>query len=92
MDVNIYTSSPRKAKALIGNHENTEVGAFIRTYLDLDLESITDELKEKGPAFNTISQTGEEVSWTGALPDENMNLDSLDHYHGDFKRDLGHMH
>src|SRR5690242_4724555 len=29
-DVNIYTSDPKAAAPLIGNHENTEVGEFLR--------------------------------------------------------------
>lgn len=89
VDVNIYTSCPTKAKALVGNHENTEIGDFIRTYLDLDLKTITKELKQKGPAFDTISAEGEKSSWMGKPP---TGVGELDHYHGDFKRDLEHRH
>lgn len=92
VDVNIYTSSPRQAKPLIGNHENTEIGEFIRDYLDLDLSAITQELKEKGPAFDTVSEDGKKISWMGSLPDEGLALNGFDHYHGDFKRDLEHGH
>ena len=90
MDVNIYASNPRKAKTLIGNHENTDIGEFIRMYLDLDLKAITKELKAKGPAFDTVSEDGEKVSWMGKLPDEGRELNTLDHYHGSFKRELEH--
>ena len=88
VDVNIYASNPRHAEPLIGNHENTEIGEFMRDYLDLDLEAITKELKEKGPI---LEQT---TSWMGEpLPDE-KSLAHEDHYHGDFKRSLecGHIH
>ena len=90
MDVNIYTSCPTKAKALIGNHENTDIGEFIRTYLDLDLKTITDELKQKGSAFDAVSEAGAGSSWMGRLPNDTRELDGFDHYHGDFKRDLEH--
>lgn len=47
VDVNIYGS--KGAEKLRGNHENTEVGAFLRAYLDLDgaVEEVTRVLKEK---------------------------------------------
>ena len=41
-------SSPKDAPGLTGNHENIEVGKFIAEYLDVDLEPVTKELKEKG--------------------------------------------
>lgn len=47
VDVNIYASSPKHAPQLVGNHENTDIGAFIAEYLDLDLEPITEELKRE---------------------------------------------
>lgn len=92
MDVNIYTSCPTKAKALVGNHENTDIGNFIRAYLDLDLKTITEELKRKGPAFDTVSEDGERSSWMGKALGDERKLDGPDHYHGDFKRDLEHRH
>ncbi|KAI9880827.1 MAG: hypothetical protein M1830_000263 [Pleopsidium flavum] len=92
VDVNIYTSSPRQAKPLIGNHENTEIGEFIRDYLDLDLKAITKELKKKGAAFDTVSEDGETRSWMGKLPSEGKELAGFDHYHGEFKRDMEHGH
>jgi len=90
VDVNIYTSCPTKAKALVGNHENTDIGNFIRTYLDLDLKTITEELKRKGPAFDTVAEDGERSSWMGKPLGEERRSDGFDHYHGDFKRDLEH--
>ncbi|KZF24464.1 alkaline phosphatase-like protein [Xylona heveae TC161] len=88
VDVNIYASSHEHARPLVGNHENTEVGEFIRDYLGLDLEPITKELQDKGVLYNTLDTAGENVSWTGKLPAEGVLLDECDHYHGDFKRDL----
>ncbi|KAL9098002.1 MAG: hypothetical protein Q9163_006248 [Psora crenata] len=84
-DVNIYASTPGAAKALIGNHENTEIGEFIRDYLDLDLDAITKELK--GVAA-TMQQQGNEA-WMGEAASEDDGPETLDHYHGDFKRGLG---
>lgn len=44
VDVNIYGSAG--TDKLRGNHENTDVGKFLRGYLDLDVEGITDELRQ----------------------------------------------
>lgn len=47
VDVNIYGYLPREAtmlevyKALAGNHENVEIGQFMRRWLDVGLESVT---------------------------------------------------
>jgi len=88
-DVNIYTSSTKDAAALIGNHENTEVGEFLRNYLDVDVEAITNELKQKGTRFDTVNAQGKKVSWMGRIANEGERLDGqdhLDHYQGDFKK------
>jgi alkaline phosphatase len=47
IDVNIYSSGGPGAEAIRGNVENTEVGKFLRGYLDVDVEEITKELKGK---------------------------------------------
>ncbi|KAI9828535.1 MAG: hypothetical protein M1819_006592 [Sarea resinae] len=100
VDVNIYSSSPQIARALTGNHENTEIGAFIRDYLGVDVESVTRELREKGTLLDTLNAVsghggvsqemdGERVGWMGKVADEADHggaLDVLDCYHGDFKR------
>ena len=75
--MNIYASSPKAARKLVGNHENTEVGEFIRAYLDVDLEAVTEELKAAGDAVGM----GKEVVDIDAIAE-------LDHYQGDFKRGL----
>jgi len=87
-DVNIYSSDPQSAKALVGNHENTDVGAFLRTYLDLDseVEKVTQKLRKH---MDVTTTSGGESSWLGSIPTEDERLDGqdhLDHYHGDHKR------
>ncbi|MCJ1272886.1 hypothetical protein MMC21_000675 [Puttea exsequens] len=77
VDVNIYASEQKHVKALIGNHENTEVGKFLRDYLNVDVDDITKELKEKGMASFLGHQ------WV----DGQTHLEP-DHYAGDFKRSL----
>ncbi|KAL2682658.1 hypothetical protein Neosp_007111 [[Neocosmospora] mangrovei] len=47
VDVNIYSSGGPGTDAIRGNVENTEVGKFLRDYLDVDVDVITEELKEK---------------------------------------------
>jgi alkaline phosphatase len=79
-DVNIYASSPEAAKDLQGNHENTDVGVFLREYLGVDVDAITKELKEKGAKVE---------GWMGKVPEDGQRLDGqdhLDHYEGDFKK------
>lgn len=88
-DVNIYSSDPKVAKALVGSHENTEVGDFLRNYLDVDVDAVTRELREKGVLYDRVNEQGEVESWTGKKPVVDEWLDSqdhLDHYQGDFKR------
>ncbi|XWW98082.1 hypothetical protein V2A60_006078 [Cordyceps javanica] len=45
VDVNIYSSGGPGTDALRGNVENTEVGDFLRRYLDVDVDAITTELQ-----------------------------------------------
>lgn len=88
-DVNIYTSDSHAAKALRGNHENTEVGEFLRNYLDLgdEVEHVTKLLQNHGEE----SEGGHDV-WMGSVPGEGERLDGQDHldvYHGDHKSKRG---
>ena len=65
VDVNIYSTG---AKRLHGNHENTEIGEFLQSYLDVDVQPITEELVEKLKGF---SMAGEhQTAWTGKIPSE----------------------
>ena len=87
VDVNVYASDPAAAKALIGNHENTEVGGFIRDYLELDLDGITEELKKNAAAaVQEMQSHGGEGSWMGKAVSEEDTKEALDHYHGDFRK------
>jgi alkaline phosphatase len=65
VDVNIYSSDRHASKKLHGNHENTEVGEFLRWYLDVEdeVKEVTKELKEKLDV-----SSGE--SWLGAIPSQ----------------------
>ena len=83
VDVNIYASNPKHARPLIGNHENTDIGVFLREYLDVDTDAVTKELKEQ---LTTSSKFDE--NWLGKPVDESMTMKDLDHYEGDFKRSL----
>ena len=95
-DVNIYSSDPKAAMALVGNHENTEVGDFLREYLGVDVEAVTKELRDKGTNLKVTNAGGEEISWMGKIPEEGQRLDGQNHlasYGGDFrKRDQGVVH
>lgn len=82
-DVNIYSSHPELAKSLQGNHENTEVGAFLRHYLELDdeVKVVTKELREHMHAVGA-------ERFLGKIPEDGERLDGqdhLDHYAGDHK-------
>lgn len=79
-DVNIFASNTDWAEDLAGNHENTEVGAFLRKYLGVEEEvkKVTRELQNK---MN--------VGLLGAAPEDGERLDFQDHlerYHGDHKK------
>jgi alkaline phosphatase len=91
-DVNIYSSDPKAAMALVGNHENTEVGDFLREYLGVDVEAVTRELREKGTGLMVQGANGTEVGWMGAVPEEGVRLDGQTHlasYGGDFRKRNG---
>ncbi|EDU43372.1 PhoA Alkaline phosphatase [Pyrenophora tritici-repentis] len=95
-DVNIYSSDPKAASALVGNHENTEVGDFLRDYLAVDVEAITKELLQKGKGFMVQMVNDTEISWIGKVPVDGERLDGQTHlasYSGDHKkRNLGSVH
>ncbi|KAF3770268.1 alkaline phosphatase-like protein [Cryphonectria parasitica EP155] len=58
IDVNIYSSGGPYAEDLHGNVENTEIGKFLRKYLSVSTDTITQELKEKmdwGPSLAGVS-------------------------------------
>ncbi|KAI1477867.1 alkaline phosphatase-like protein [Daldinia eschscholtzii] len=47
VDVNIYSSGGPGTEAIRGNVENTDVGKYLREYLNVDVDAITKELNEK---------------------------------------------
>ena len=47
VDVNVYSSGGPGTERIRGNVENTDVGKFLREYLDVDVDEITKELKDK---------------------------------------------
>lgn len=47
VDVNIYSSGGLGMEDIRGNVENIEVGGFLRRYLDVDVDEIIRELREK---------------------------------------------
>lgn len=73
VDVNIYGS--KGSEALKGNHENTDVGKFLREYLDVDVDAITKELNEKASAFEV-----QRAGWTGRIPSEEDLMKAENHY------------
>ncbi|KAK9765712.1 vacuolar alkaline phosphatase [Basidiobolus ranarum] len=56
VDVNLYAYGSN-SQQLAGNRENTEIGEFIRSYLQLDLNQITASLKKNAPQIRGDEQT-----------------------------------
>jgi len=61
VDVNIYASPPEVAKKLWGNHENTEIGDFLRDYLDVDVDSVTKKLQGESAHNLWMGKSLEEI-------------------------------
>ncbi|CAG8337334.1 unnamed protein product [Penicillium salamii] len=80
VDVNIYASSSKDAWPLVGNNENTDVGAFLADYLDLDVNNVTKLLQD--------TKTGlfQSYDWMGDRLGLNFHSEGLDTYHGDFRK------
>jgi alkaline phosphatase len=75
--------------ALVGNHENTEVGDFLRDFLDVDVQAVTRELRQKGAGLKVLGKNGTEVGWMGKVPKKGQRLDGQTHlasYGGDFRK------
>jgi len=85
VDVNIYASSPDNARPLVGNHENTKIGEFIADYLSLDLDSVTRQLKHTSSSPGSDGASSK-YSWMGKAIEDEVVVDKLDSYHGDFRR------
>ncbi len=76
VDVNIYGTAG--SEGLHGNHENIEIGEFLRNYLEVDVQAITDELVDKLDAFSISVKPG--ASWTGRIPNEEDIELASNHY------------
>jgi alkaline phosphatase len=77
VDVNIYGYGD--VDSLRGNHENIEVGKFLRDYLDVDVDAITKELNKKS---KSVSTSENHLSWTGEIPTaEALEASSRQHEH-----------
>ena len=79
VDVNIYGYGD--IDGLRGNHENTDIGKFLREYLDVDVDAVTKELNEKS---RSVSGTANHLGWTGRIPTE-LELEALSRQHEDFR-------
>lgn len=65
----------------MGNHENTEIGTFLAEYLGIDLAAVTAKLQEKAAASFP-------EDWMGKPLSDKVQVDTLDTYHGEFRRDM----
>ncbi|KAI1810366.1 alkaline-phosphatase-like protein [Poronia punctata] len=87
VDVNIYSSGGPGTEALRGNVENTDVGKFLREYLDVDVGSVTKELKDKLSSTSKLSPQDSQ-----SIPESSFdeNLVKEDHWiaHESMERQL----
>ena len=65
MDVNIYAAGEGVREKLRGNHENTEIGRFIKDYMELDLDAVTTVLNSEYPLEFWRLITGNYHGWRG---------------------------
>lgn len=72
VDVNVYGSEG--TEVLRGNHENTEIGEFLRNYLGVDVSAITKQLRQKSQTFAPLAESRQSWPSTG-------HPESTDHYH-----------
>ncbi|KAH8551104.1 alkaline phosphatase [Umbelopsis sp. PMI_123] len=73
VDVNLYAYGV-DSDLLRGNHENTNIGAFIEQFLDLNLTEITERLNKDNSSFHISAMTDAQKA---------VFTDHLDHYHHD---------
>ncbi|KAG0648678.1 Farnesyl diphosphatase [Hyphodiscus hymeniophilus] len=83
VDVNIYGHG--EIGGLKGNHENTDVGKFLREFLDVNVDTITKKLNKKSKPISSASDNG--LSWTGKVPVEE-DFRALSKQHEDFTVDF----
>lgn len=61
VDVNIYSSGGPRAEDIHGNVENTDIGKFLRNYLDVDVDAVTEELKAKMDWKQTMAVAADDL-------------------------------
>ncbi|KAF3907977.1 hypothetical protein ABW21_db0209536 [Orbilia brochopaga] len=95
VDVNIYGYPAESVKKLWGNHENTEVGKFLRKFLDVDVDAVTKKLRDHTDASwigrglsEILEDAGKSMGVGGAVGE--MTVDGLDDYQGIHKRACMH--
>lgn len=71
-----YKRYQQRRSSVIGSHENTWIGKWIASYLQLDLASITKKLN-KGSDYSWYNNWGDKL---------NVFTDKLEHYHGGLAR------
>ncbi|ODV64566.1 alkaline phosphatase PHO8 [Ascoidea rubescens DSM 1968] len=80
VDVNVYGYSNTDSglikiyNALAGNHENTEIGQFMANYLELDLSSVTQKIKD---TVHSPRIKQDELS----LDSDDTLIDNHEHHH-----------
>ncbi|ODQ66228.1 alkaline phosphatase-like protein [Nadsonia fulvescens var. elongata DSM 6958] len=84
VDVNIYGYSKKNTDAhislmesLVGNHENIEIGKFMESWLELDLDAVSKKLNSESD--KEITEFGQ--SWTGSMDAESLRELRHDNYH-----------
>ncbi|KAI1399678.1 alkaline phosphatase-like protein [Hypoxylon fuscum] len=79
VDVNIYSSGGPGADAIRGNVENTDVGKYLREYLNVDVDAITKELNKKVNEKRSLGMIGLEIG-TEDTDENGVSAQSLDHW------------
>ncbi|KAJ6261284.1 hypothetical protein Dda_3953 [Drechslerella dactyloides] len=95
VDVNIYGYPFERVKKLWGNHENTEIGEFLRDYLNVDVDAVTKKLRGTADAswmgkglHEILEETGKSMGVGGAVGEETVS--GLNDYQGIHKRACMH--
>lgn len=78
VDVNIYSSGGPRAEDIHGNVENTDVGKFLRSYLDVDVEAITEQLKEKTDWEQTVVVSSDKIMVSSGYEAEAPQMDEIE--------------
>ncbi|KAI2612444.1 alkaline phosphatase-like protein [Hypoxylon fragiforme] len=63
VDVNIYSTGGPGTNAIRGNVENTDVGKYLRDYLNVDVDTITKELNDKMASKSKFEATRDGDHW-----------------------------